>query len=686
MDKEMDFSTLFPQTVWEPTQQRTPFSMNIHTLQVILLLLAVAVLTVTLFRRLHLPPILGYLIVGILVGPFGTGLVASTEDTRFLAEFGVVFLLFTIGLEFSLPQMVAMKGSVFGLGGSQVVITGTVLALLAWFLGLSPQSGLIIGAILALSSTAIVIKQLTEQVELNSEHGRMGVSILLFQDLAVIPLLVVIPLLAGDNGAGLAMPLIMALLKATLVFVGIMAIGHWLLRPLFHEIARARSAELFTLAVLLVSLTAAWLTHEAGLSLALGAFLAGMMLGETEYRHQIEADIRPFQDVFLGLFFVTVGMRVDLLSLLPILHWVLLLSLGLILFKGGVIFLLVNISGRGTATAFRSGLLLAQGGEFGFVLLDLSLGHGLLPADVSQLLFAAIIISMACSPFLIRYNNRLTESFCQLRSGRGATSALQVIEHEAKDLDHHVIICGYGRIGQNIGRLLSQEGFRYVALDLDPEVVRKAHEAGEPIHYGDAERHEILQAAGLERAKAVVLTYEDHPSALKILKHVNECSPAPPVLVRTKDDSHMEELERAGAAEVMPEAVEASLMMGGQLLLLLKVPGSRIFKIMRDIRQNHYKLLRDFFHGEESLDIEHADAFQERLHTVTLPQQAYAVDHTIEELHLWDWEVSITAVRRGGIRGDAPGPETRLQAGDVLVLAGTPQHLEHAERLLLNGR
>jgi len=659
--------------------------MNVHTLQIILILLAIAVVTVTVFRRLHLPPILGYLIVGILVGPFGTAMVASTEDTRFLAEFGVVFLLFSIGLEFSLPQMIAMKGSVFGLGGGQVVLTAAIVGLVCWLLGLAPGAAAITGAILALSSTAIVIKQLSEQLELNSEHGRLGVSILLFQDLAVIPLLVVIPILSHGGSSGVALPLLLALFKAALVFVVIMAIGHWLLRPLFHEIARARSAELFTLSVLLVSLAAAWLTHEAGLSLALGAFLAGMMLGETEYRHQIEADIRPFQDVFLGLFFVTVGMRVDLLSLLPILHWVLLVSLALILTKSGIILLLAKLTGRSYATALRTGLLLAQGGEFGFVLLDLSLGSSLLPEATGHILFAAIIISMAIAPFMIRYNGHLAQSFCTLKSGSAFAGTLQEIQQEAKDLQQHVIICGYGRIGQNIGRLLEQEGFPYVALDLDPQVVREAHEAGEPVHFGDAVRHEILQAAGLERANAVVLTFEDHPSAMKILHQVREAFPQLPVLVRTKDDSHLEELEAAGAAEVMPEAVEASLMMGGQLLLLLKVPGSRILKIMREIRENHYKLLRDFFHGEESMDIERDEAFQERLHTVTLPEHAFAVDHTIEDLHLWDWQVSITAVRRGGIRGESPGPETRLQAGDVLILAGTPPHLAHAEGLLLYG-
>ncbi|MES9849344.1 MAG: monovalent cation:proton antiporter-2 (CPA2) family protein, partial [Candidatus Thiodiazotropha sp.] len=565
--------------------------MNIHTLQIILILLAVAVLTVTLFKRFHLPPILGYLIVGILVGPFGTGVIASNEETRFLAEFGVVFLLFAIGLEFSLPQMIAMKGAVFGLGGSQVLITGIVAGGIAWLLGLELAAAFVVGAILALSSTAIVIKQLSEQVELNTAHGRVGVSILLFQDLAVIPLLVVIPILVSDAEQGLLIPLSWALIKAAVVFAVIMAIGHWALRPLFHEIARARSAELFTLTVLLVSLAAAWLTHEAGLSLALGAFLAGMMLGETEYRHQIEADIRPFQDVLLGLFFITVGMRVDLLSLLPHLQWVFLIAAALIAVKAVIILLLVRQTKQSSATSFRSGLLLAQGGEFGFVLLDLSLQSSLIPGEAGQLLFAAIIISMAISPFLIRYNGKLTEIFCQLRPSDRDYAIPQDLEHEAGGMEQHVIICGYGRIGQNLGRLLDHEGFPYVALDLDPSVVREAHEAGEPVHFGDATRHEIMHAAGIERAGVVVVTFEGHTIALQILHHIRKVAPQVPVLVRTKDDTHLEELEAAGAAEVMPEAVEASLMMGGQLLLLLKVPGSRILKIMREIRENHYKLL-----------------------------------------------------------------------------------------------
>jgi CPA2 family monovalent cation:H+ antiporter-2 len=659
--------------------------MNIHTLEIVLTLLAVAVVTITLFRRFHLPAILGYLMVGILVGPFGIGLVESNEDTRFLAEFGVVFLLFAIGLEFSLPQMMAMKGMVFGLGGSQVLITALLASGAAWLLGLAPNAAIVVGGILALSSTAIVSKQLSEQVELNTPHGRHAISILLFQDLAVIPLLVMIPLLAGASDQGLWSLLGWALLKAALVFAAIMAVGHWLLRPLFHEIASARSAELFTLTVLLVTLAAAFLTHEAGLSLALGAFLAGMMLGETQYRHQIEADIRPFQDVLLGLFFITVGMRVDLLSLLPILHWVLLLAVVLLLVKFTIILALVRASGQSLFTAFRSGMLLAQGGEFGFVLLDLSLESRLLPGQAGQILFAAIIISMAVSPFLIRYNGVLAKRFCAMRNFGDELQIMHDLAREAGQLDRHVILCGYGRIGQNLGRLLQREGFDFVALEMDPSVVREAREAGEPVHYGDSARREILEAAGLERASVLVISFAEHHAAMKILHRVQELRQELPVLVRTPDDSHLEELEAAGATQVMPEAVEASLMMGGQLLLLLKVPGSRIFKIMREIREGHYKLLRDFFHGNEARDMGQEEAFQERLHTVTLPDKAFAVGHSIEDLHLWDWQVSVTAVRRGGIRGEAPEPTTLLQAGDVLVLAGTPQHLEHAEGLLLYG-
>jgi CPA2 family monovalent cation:H+ antiporter-2 len=328
---------------------------------------------------------------------------------------------------------------------------------------------------------------------------------------------------------------------------------------------------------------------------------------------------------------------------------------------------------------------LAQGGEFGFVLLDLSLQSTLIAGEAGQILFAAIIISMAISPFLIRYNSVLAEKICRLRPSDQDYSMTHDLEHEAEGLTQHVIICGYGRIGQNLGRLLDHEGFPYVALDLDPSVVREAHEAGEPVHYGDATRHEIIHAAGIERAGVVVVTFEDHTTALQILNHIRREKPHVPILVRTKDDTHLDALEAAGATEVMPEAVEASLMIGGQLLLLLKVPGSRILKMMREIRENHYKLLRDFYHGEEAIDLEHDEGFQERLHTVSLPQGAFAVGHTIEDLHLWDWDVSVTAVRRGGIRGEAPAPETRLQAGDVLVLAGTPHHLEHAEGLLLYG-
>ncbi|MCB1877965.1 MAG: cation:proton antiporter [Chromatiales bacterium] len=657
--------------------------MSTHVLNDTLLLLAVAVFTVALFRRIHLPPILGYLFVGVMLGPHALGLLQESEGVHFLAEFGVVFLLFTIGLEFSLPKMIAMRGAVLGLGGAQVVITAVIVAIIALSIGTTGPSAFVLGGVAALSSTAIVVKQLVEQIELNQAHGTTALSILLFQDLAAIPFLVIIPVLAGEAGQSVWIPLVWAMLKATLVFGLIMAVGYWLLRPLFHEIARARSAELFTLAVLLVSLAAAWATHAAGLSLALGAFLAGMMLGETEYRHQIEGDIRPFQDVLLGLFFVTVGMRVDLLALAPLAHWVLLAAFGMMCLKALIIYAVVKRAYGSPATALRTALVLAQGGEFGFVLIDLALGSRALDQTLGQIALSAVILSMVLTPFLVRFNSRMARAVCARSYFGDRARSIDELSQEAKSLNAHVVVCGYGRIGQNLGRLLSREGFPFLAVDTDPGVVREAHDAGEPVHFGDATRSSILEATGLHKARLLVICFDDDPASLKILSHVRAHHSDLPVLVRTRNDSHLEDLEKAGATEVMPEAVEASLMMSSEVLLMLKVPGRRVIEIINEMRAAHYRPLRDFFHGERHE--EHEGAFVERLHTITLPDGANAVGQTLAQADLETPGVTINAIRRDGVRSDAPESDTVLAAGDVLVVTGTPHDLEHAETVLLQG-
>lgn len=651
----------------------------------VLILLTASVVAVTAFRRLRLPPVLGYLAVGVALGPSATGLVGDVEEVRPLAEFGVVFLLFTIGLEFSLPQLRAMRWTVFGLGGAQVALCTGVLGLTAWALGAGGGAATVIGGALALSSTAIIIKQLTEQVEIHSRHGRRAVGVLLFQDLAVVPLLILIPLLGRETGDGIALAMGAAFVRGALVFAILLAIGHWALRPLFHEVAQARSNELFTLTVLLVALLAAWTSHLAGLSLALGGFLAGIMLGETEYRHQIEADIRPFRDVLLGLFFVTVGMLLDLSVVAD--HWlgVLAVVAGFMALKLGAIYGLARLGRNDPRVAMRTAVILAGGGEFGFALLSLGLSQAVLDPVAGQITLAAVVLSMAVVPVMVRHNEHIAHGLVDTgESSHGSVTERQVAAHAAA-LTDHVIIAGYGRTGQNVARFLEEEGIPYLALDLDPARVREAQAAGERVQFGDSARQEILAAAGLERARMVVLTYNDPTATLNVLEHVRGRHPQLPVVVRTRDDVWLERFHRAGATAIVPEVLEASLMLATHALTLLDIPLTRIFRYVRDVRANRYQMLRGYFHGEERVDLEKADRFREQLHAVTLPERAYGVGKRLEELRLEEIGVNVTAVRRGGIRGPQPEPDTQLRSGDVLVLYATPENLEQAERMLLGG-
>lgn len=652
-------------------------------LEIILVLLGGSVAAVVAFRRLGLPPVLAYLLVGILLGPSTDLLVNDVEEIRFIAEFGVVFLLFTIGLEFSLPQLMAMRWTVLGLGGAQVFITSVGVGLIAWAFGTTPQGAVVVGGALAVSSTAIVSRQLAEQHEIHSPHGRKALGVLLFQDLAAVPLLIAIPILAGGEGS-LAWPLTLALLKGVAVFSGMVVIGRWLLSPLFREVALAYSNELFTLAVLLTALLAAWITQLAGLSLALGAFLAGIILSETEFRHQIEADIRPFRDVLLGLFFISIGMLVDLHAMLQLWPWILLTSLLLLLFKALLIAVLVRLSGSSGRIAIRSGLTLAEGGEFGFVILSLALSADIISSRASQIALAAILLSMAVSPFLIRYADRIALRLLRHTLPDSAASG-QALQQETQHLDRHVILCGYGRTAQNVGRFLDTEGIPFFALDLDPRRVEEAATAGDPVGFGDAGRQEILLAAGIERAALLVITYDDPYSTLRVLQHRRALRPNLPVLVRSRDDTWLERFEEAGATAVVPEVLEASLMLATHALALLEVPAFRVLRYIREVRSDRYRLFRAFFHGEEPSDLESSERFREQLRAVALPEDAYAVGRTLAELGLDEQEVLVTAIRRHGIRGPQPAPETLLRSGDVLVLYGSPERLEQAEGRLMAG-
>jgi CPA2 family monovalent cation:H+ antiporter-2 len=651
----------------------------------ILILLAASVCVVAAVRRLALPAILGYLAVGMLLGPHALALAADNATTQLLADFGVVFLVFTLGLEFSLPRLVAMRWEVLGVGGAQVLmVTGLVaLGAMMWF-NVAPAVAVVIGGAVAMSSTAIIISQLTEQAENNRTHGRLAVAICLFQDLS-FPLLLALVSALGGAGPVDSMHIVGAVGIAVLALLVVLAAGRWLLRPLFLAIASVRSPELFSLSVLLAVLASAWATRAAGLSLALGAFLAGMMLAETEFRHQIEATIRSYRDVLLGLFFITMGMLLDVRLLLLHLGLVSAILVGMLLLKSAVVALVAQPATHSWFKSLRTGVVVALGGEFGFALLTLLLRRELLDPALVQPLLAATVLSMVISPLLIRHNRRITRALLG-ESGPPRTEAsasdqatLAVAERD------HVIICGFGRVGQNIARVLEQTGFEYIALDLDPYRIRMGRQAGDPLIYGDAGEGKMLENVGVAHASVVVVTFANPEVALRILRSVRALRADVPILVRTQDDTKLEELQAAGATEVVPETFEASLMLLSHLLLLMKLPMSRVIRTVNDIRSHRYGMLRQFFRAARAEVLDDTHAFREELHSVILPPHAWAVGRSITQLSERGFTASVSAVRRDGIVGREPGPDTVFKEGDVVVVLGTPEAVQHAEALLLMG-
>jgi CPA2 family monovalent cation:H+ antiporter-2 len=651
---------------------------------VLLLLMATLVVVVGL-RRLRLPLVLAFLIVGMCVGPHALGWVAATETSETLAEFGVVFLLFTLGLEFSLPRLIAMRGEVLTLGGLQVAGTTAATAAIGWAVGLSLPVAILLGGAVAMSSTAIVLRQLTEQDELNRTHGRLSFGVLLFQDLAIVPFLALAGVLASPQEQYTTIEIALAVGKAAIALLIVLASGRWLLRPLFHEIAASNAPELFTFAVLFVAIGAAWSTHAAGLSFALGAFLAGMMLAETEYRYQVEAGIRPFRDTLLGLFFVSIGMQLDVPELLGQLPVVIAILATMLLIKAAIITLAARPFAGQWFKALRAGIVLSPGGEFGFALLALLLDNRLIGAAFTQPVLAAITLSMLIAPVLIRHNKAIAR-FLLHQSGPSQTGLTRLeAANQALARRDHVIVCGYGRVGQNVARVLETEGFEFLAMDLDPVRVRTALAAGDAVIYGDAADDGVLKSAGLDRANAVVVTFSDTARSLAIVRAVRRQRPALPILVRAQDETHLEELIAAGATEVVPETLEAALTLVSNTLHMLQVPASRVIRRVGEIRRQRYKALRSVIARDPAGRSEDTGEFREELHTVVLPPGAWSIGRTLSEIRGRGAEVSFTAVRRDGIIGRDPDPEMTLREGDVVVLFGTPEAQEHAEAVLLAG-
>lgn len=652
----------------------------------IVILLAASVCVVACARKLALPAIVGYLAVGMFLGPHALALAVDNDTTRLLADIGVVFLVFTLGLEFSLPRLVAMRWEVLGVGGAQVFLTAALLAgALMVLFHVVAAAAVVIGGAVAMSSTAITIAQLTEQSENNRTHGRLAVAICLFQDLSFPLFLALVSALSGNGGTVDPAHVATAVSFAALALVVVLASGRWLLRPLFLLIASFRSMELFSLAVLLAVLASAWATHAAGLSLALGAFLAGMLLAETEFRHQIEASIRSYRDVLLGLFFITVGMLLDVHLLLLDLPLVTAILAGMVLFKVCIITLVSKPATHSWFKSMRTGLVVSQGGEFGFALLTLLLRGSAVDAAIVQPLLAATVLSMVISPLVIRHNRRLARLLLRDTPPLPTPSQRDVQATRALAERDHVVICGFGRVGQNIARVLERSGFEYIALDLDTYRIRMGRQAGDPVVFGDAGEIKVLESVGLAHASCVVVTFANPEVALRILCAVRELRRDVPILVRTQDDTKLEELQRAGATEVVPETFEASLMLLSHLLLVLKLPVTQVIRTVNGIRSDRYTMLRHVFRAQSAEPLDETHAFREELHSVILPPSAWAVGRTIAELAQRGCAAQVSAVRRDGIVGREPAADTIFKEGDVVVVCGKPEAVEHAETLLLMG-
>ncbi len=645
----------------------------------LLILLFAAVLLVAIFRRLGLPVILAYLIAGVLLGPHGLAVITGQSIMQTIAELGIVFLMFSLGLEFSLPKLLAMRRLVLGVGVLQVLLTSLLFFAIGWWWGLDLAQSLVVAGTLALSSTAVVIKQLGEQKQLHTRRAQLGVSVLLFQDLAVVPLLVMIPILAQPEvqGSALVAEIALATLKGLFALLTLLAVGKWLLPLLFHEVARARSDELFVLSALLVALLAAFMTHSLGLSMALGAFLAGMMLGESHYRHQLEVDIKPFRDVLMGLFFITIGMAMDWQLVARAWWQVLICVLLLVLCKSLLVLLAGRLMGERKRDSMAAGIMLSQVGEFGFVLLALALHHGLLDQQQVSLLIGIGIISIAMTPWLVTQAHSLARSLTD-----PALLTRSEVAQSGLSKNQHVIIAGFGRAGQTCARFLKIEEIPFLALDLDPERVSEAKQAGEQVAFGDASRRDILLAAGLLRARLVIITFDDRKRVEAMLALIRALAGELKVLVRTRDDSFLEQYKQAGAFEVIHESQEGALMLVSHLLLNCDIPLGRVIRRMEHERSSQYRFLHGFYWGDQSAGNLETDQLLERLHPVLLHDQAWAVGRRVRELPLG--EVRIKAVHRGE-RSLEPRADLRLLAGDRLVLFGTVVAMEQAEQRLLEG-
>jgi CPA2 family monovalent cation:H+ antiporter-2 len=655
-----------------------------ESIQLIILLLVSSVLMVALFRYLRLPPMIAYFVVGLTLGPHTLGILPDSESSRHFVEFGIVFLMFTIGLEFSLPKLNSMRHILFGLGGAQVAITLVTTMVFSTFLGLDLAAAFIIGSALTMSSTAIVSKLLMERIDLNSRHGQLAIGILLFQDIAVIFILILIPVF-NSQVIDLYSLLWMSLFKIIVLLFILFRIGQPVMNFWFGIVAKQKSRELFVLNVLMITLIFAYVTKLSGLSYALGAFLAGMLISETRYRYQVESDIASFRDILLGLFFISIGMMLNIEVFIKYYLEIFLLFFVYTIFKMTVITYLAKLFKYELGVGIRSGVILGQAGEFSFVILALGQEQNLISGDILQIILSVCLLSMLFASFIIPFNGRIAR-YISKEYLKNSEKLVNKIEASSEDFSDHVIICGYGRGGQYLGRFLKEEDILFIAIDMDLNRVNDAANAGEKVMYGDASRRVVLRAAGIERAKALVIAYSDDRSSLKVLNVIREIYPDLPVVVRTRDESSIEQLQDAGATDVVPEVLESSLMLASHALVILDVPLARVIKKIRAFRNERYKIFRGYFMGssEAADDLQGQDQLQ--LHSIEIKNNFYLLNKQISEIPLNKFNIEIQHLRRPNMLEDIEARlDIKLKVGDVIVILGLPKDLIDFEKFSITG-
>ena len=651
----------------------------------VLLLLGTSTLLIILLYRVRINSLLAFILTGALFGPTGLGVITDPEELTAIAELGLTFLLFILGLEFSLPRVIVLRNTVFKLGSLQVAICTVFFFLVLQLFGLPWQISAILAGGLSLSSTAIVSRELTSLGILKTRHGEIAIGILLFQDLVAVMLLIAVPL-ASSQLEGFSLPGILITAGQGIILLGVFFLtGRYLLPGLLREIATQQSDQLLVLSALVIVLLSAMLTASIGLSMELGAFLAGMMLGDTRFRHQLEADIRPFRDLLLGLFFITIGMLVDLSLLAEYWPYLLLAGMLLIACKALLVTGVVKAMGESWRAAVPSGMALAQGSEFMFALLALAVRNILISEEAASNLITVVIISMVLTPLVIRHGPRLVNS-AYLRICK---KTLEHVEDKTTfvelDKKNHILILGFGRVGQTIARFLRPLNIDYAVLETDDVRIREASTVDEPIYYGDSSRIDILKAASAGDARIVVITFDKPELATKILDNMQEINPDVPVLVRTRDDAHLDKLIASGALEVIPETHEASLTLVSHILLMVQYPTRMILSIIDKARRDRYRMMKGFYHGERMGFMDRESGSAEIIHAVRLPRKAFACGKLLQELEPPEG-VSILEVHRDTlIMATAEHPDLLLQVGDVVVLLGMRDKLDPGESYLLRG-